>query len=60
MKACIRKGEKYSIAACHEIAVVTQGKTADETIETRKEAVTLHGENEDLSEFGLFPYFYST
>lgn len=53
IKAFIRKGEKYYIAECLEIAVVTQGKTLDETINNLKEAVTLHLEGEDLSEYGL-------
>lgn len=55
IKAFIKKGEKYYVAECYEIAVVTQGKTLDETIDNLKEAVTLHLENEDLSEFGLAP-----
>jgi len=38
-----------------EISVVTQGKTLDETIVNLKEAVTLHLEGEDLSEYGLAP-----
>jgi len=53
IKAFIRKGEKYYVAGCLEINVVTQGKTLDETIANLKEAVMLHLEGEDLSEFGL-------
>lgn len=53
IKAFIKKGEKYYIAECLEIAVVTQGKTLDETINNLKEAVALHLEGEDLSEYGL-------
>lgn len=55
IKAFIRKGEDYYVAECLEIAVITQGKTLDETITNLKEAVALHLENEDLSEFGLAP-----
>lgn len=55
IKAFIRKGEEYYVAECHEIAVVTQGKTLDETIDNLKEAVALHLEHEDLSELGLVP-----
>ena len=55
IKAFIRKGEKYYIAECLEINVVTQGKTIDETIANLKEAVTLHLEGENLSELGLAP-----
>lgn len=55
IKAFIRKGADYYVAECLEIAVVTQGKTLDETIANLKEAVALHLESEDLSEFGLAP-----
>ena len=53
VKAFIRKGQKYYVAECLEISVVTQGKTLDETIANLKEVVTLHLEGEDLSDFGL-------
>jgi predicted RNase H-like HicB family nuclease len=36
-----------------EISVVTQGKTLDETIANLQEAVYLHLEGEDLTEYGL-------
>ena len=55
IKAFIRKGEEYYVAECLEIAVVTQGKTLDETIDNLREAVALHLENEDLPELGLAP-----
>jgi len=55
IKAFIKKGQKYYVAECLEISVVTQGKTLDETIANLKEAVMLHLEGEDLSEFGLAP-----
>lgn len=55
IKAFIRKGEEYYVAECLEIAVVTQGKTLDETIDNLREAVALHLESEDLSELGLAP-----
>ena len=32
IKAFIRRGREYYIAQCFEIAVVTQGKTLDETV----------------------------
>ena len=53
IKAFIRKGREYYIAECFDIAVVTQGKNLDETVANLREAVTLHLEGEDLSEFGL-------
>ncbi len=55
IKAFIRKGEKYYVAECLEIPVVTQGKTIDETVENLREAVALHLEGENLSELGLAP-----
>ena len=53
VKALIRKGDQYYVAECVEIAVVTQGKTLDETIANLQEAVALHLEGEDPAEFGL-------
>jgi predicted RNase H-like HicB family nuclease len=53
IKALVRKGEHYYVAECLEIAVVTQGKTLDETLSNLQEAVALHLEGEDPSEFGL-------
>jgi predicted RNase H-like HicB family nuclease len=55
IKALIRKGESYYIAECLELAVVTQGKTLDETAGNLREAVSLHLEGEDLQELGLAP-----
>ncbi len=42
IKAFIRKGESYYIAECLELAVVTQGKTLDETVGNLRKAVSLH------------------
>ena len=53
IKAVIRHGETHYVAECVEIAVVTQGKTLDETLANLQEAVALHLEGEDLSELGL-------
>ena len=55
IKAFIYKGDSHYIAECHEIAVVTQGKTLDETIANLKEAVALHLESEDPAAFDLIP-----
>jgi len=55
IKAFIKKGEKYYIAECLEISVVTQGKTLDEAVANLKEAVALHLEGEDLEQLGLVP-----
>jgi predicted RNase H-like HicB family nuclease len=55
VKAVIRKGDTQFVAECLEIAVVTQGKTLDETLANLQEAVTLHLEGENLEELGLAP-----
>ena len=54
IKAIIRPGDETGfVAECVEIAVVTQGKTIDETLHNLKEAVALHLERENAAEFGL-------
>ena len=53
IKAIIHKGEHHYVAECVEIAVVTQGKTLDETLVNLQEAVGLHLEGEKLADFGL-------
>lgn len=54
--ANIRPGEQQGyVAECKEISVITQGNTLDEVVNNLKEAVSLHLENEDLTEFGLLP-----
>jgi len=53
INAFIHRGEKLYVAECHELAVVTQGATLDETIANLREAVALHLEGEDPADFGL-------
>jgi predicted RNase H-like HicB family nuclease len=53
IKAFIRKGEKYYVAECLEIPVVTQGKTLDDAVTNLKDAAALHLEGEDLEQLGL-------
>ena len=38
----ISKGEKYFVAECLDLPVVSQGKTLDETAENIQEAIALH------------------
>ena len=45
----IYKGEKYYVAECLDLPVVTQGKTLDEVAENVKEAISLHLEGEDIA-----------
>ena len=59
--AIIHSGEQQGyVAECVEISVVTQGNTLDEVVNNLQEAISLHLEGEDTSEFGLVakPYFY--
>lgn len=52
--AIIRTGEETGyVAECIELAVVTQGHTLDEVSQNLAEAVSLHLDDEDPSEFGL-------
>ena len=55
IKGFVHKGESHYVAQCLEIAVVTQGKTLDETVANLEEAVSLYLEGEDLEELGLAP-----
>ncbi|MFN0071156.1 MAG: type II toxin-antitoxin system HicB family antitoxin [Chloroflexota bacterium] len=53
IKAVVRRGDRQYVAECLEVAVVTQGQTLDETLANLREAVALHLEGEDLSQWGL-------
>ena len=46
----IFKGEKYYIAECADLPVVSQGKTLDEVAHNIREAIDLHLEGEDLQD----------
>jgi predicted RNase H-like HicB family nuclease len=49
----IYKGDKYYIAECLDLPVVTQGETLDELVFNLKEAINLQLEGENLSDFDL-------
>jgi predicted RNase H-like HicB family nuclease len=51
--AFVTKDGNTYVVDCHEIAVVTQGKTIDEALTNLTEAVALHLEGEDLAALGL-------
>ena len=53
----VYRGEKYYVAECVDLPIVTQGKTLDEVVENIREAVELHLEGEDLEELGISPNF---
>ena len=48
----VKEGDWY-VADCAEIAVVTQGRTVDETIANLREAVALHLEGEEATTLGI-------
>jgi len=51
--AVLEHDGRHYVAECLEIAVVTQGRTADEVLANLQEAIALHLEGEDLSSLGL-------
>ncbi len=56
LQAVIYPGDEGGyVAECVNLAIVTQGHTLDETVQNLREAIQLHLEGEDLSEFGLAP-----
>ncbi len=51
----ISKGEKYYIAECADLSLVTQGKTLDELVKNLREAIELRLEGENLEDMGFAP-----
>lgn len=51
--AVLFRGDRYFVADCLEVPVITQGLTVDEALSNLREAVALHVEDEDLEEVGL-------
>ena len=51
--AVLFRGDRYFVADCLEVSVITQGLTVDEALSNLREAVALHVEDEDLEEIGL-------
>lgn len=51
----ISKGDKYYVAEGIDLLIVTQGKTLDELAHNIQEAVDLHLEKENLTDFDLAP-----
>ena len=49
----VYKGDKYFIAECVDLPVVTQGKTLDELVENLREAIALQLEGENPADFNL-------
>jgi len=56
IQAMIYPGDEGGyVAECLDLAVVTQGKTLDETAQNLREAIRLHLEGEDLAKMGVAP-----
>jgi predicted RNase H-like HicB family nuclease len=53
----ISKGEKYYVAECLDLPVVSQGRTLDEAVMNIQEAIELHLEGEALEDWGILPGF---
>ena len=51
----IYRGEKYYVAECIDLPVVTQGKTLDEVVKNIKDAIELHLDGENLEEWDILP-----
>jgi predicted RNase H-like HicB family nuclease len=49
----IFRGEKYFVAECFDLPVVTQAATLDELMKNVKEAIALQLEGENPADFGL-------
>lgn len=51
----IFRGDKYFVAECFDLPVVTQALTLDELMKNVKEAIALQLDGEDPAQFGLAP-----
>ncbi len=51
----VSRGEKYFVAECFDLPVVTQAATLDELFSNIKEAIALELEGENPVDFGLAP-----
>lgn len=52
----IYKDEKYYVAECLDLPVVTQGETLDELMANLQEAISLQLEGENLADFDFDPH----
>lgn len=49
------RGDKYYVAECFDLPVLTQAGTLDELMSNVREAIALQLEGEDPADFGLAP-----
>lgn len=53
ISATLKKGNRYYVALCLDLPVVTQGETAEEAMTNLEEAIAFHLLGEDLEALGL-------
>jgi predicted RNase H-like HicB family nuclease len=53
--AVVRRSGGWFVGECLEVAVVSQGRTLDELVDSLSEAVALHLDGEDAAALGLVP-----
>jgi len=53
--AVVHRSRDWYVGECLEVAVVSQGRTLDELVESLREAVVLHLDGEDTTALGLVP-----
>ena len=51
--ASLKKGNRFYVARCLDLPVVTQGETAEEAMANLEEAIAFHLQGEDLDVLGL-------
>lgn len=55
IRASLKKGNRFYVACCLDLPIVTQGGTAEEAMANLEEAIAFHLKGEDLEELGLAP-----
>ena len=51
------QGERFCVAECVDLPVVTKGKTLGKAVENVREAIALHIERESLEDWDISPDF---
>ncbi|MDE0349940.1 MAG: type II toxin-antitoxin system HicB family antitoxin [Gammaproteobacteria bacterium] len=51
--AFVGESEGWCVAECREVAVVTQGRTLDETVANLRDALALHLDDDERARAGL-------
>lgn len=55
IQASLKKGNRYYVARCSDLPVITQGETPEEAMANLEEAIAFHLEGEDMEALGLVP-----